>query len=91
MGFTSNSDEITRQYFDSMLLESRLLDTDLPSIETTIWGQTFSSPITTAALSHLHRMCENAHKDDRAAGIMARTGAHSVEEIDPSVVHFRTF
>ena len=38
MGFTSNEDEITRQYFDSMLLESRLLDTDLPSIETTIWG-----------------------------------------------------
>ena len=25
MGFTSNEDAITRQYFDSMLLESRLL------------------------------------------------------------------
>lgn len=59
MHFTSNSDEITRQYFDSMLLESRLIDSDLPSTELEIFGQKFSSPITTAALSHLHRVCDN--------------------------------
>ena len=29
--------------------------------------------------------------NEELRSIMARTGAHSVEEIDPSVVHFRTF
>ena len=29
--------------------------------------------------------------NEELRSIMARTGAHSVKEIDPSVVHFRTF
>lgn len=48
-----NSDQITRAYFDSMLLEQRLIDSDLPSTEVEIFGQQFSTPIMTAALSHL--------------------------------------
>lgn len=86
MGFTSNSDEITRQYFDSMLLESRLLDSDLPSTETTIWGQTFSSPITTAALSHLHRVCENGMVEfaqgAKNADVLHMAGMGSDEELE---------
>lgn len=46
-------DKITRAYFDSMLLESRCLDSDIPSTEVSIFGHQFSTPIMTAALSHL--------------------------------------
>lgn len=47
------SDQLTRQYFDSLLVETRYLDSVLPSTETKLFGHTFSTPIMTAALSHL--------------------------------------
>lgn len=53
MKLTSNSDVITRDYFDSLLVETRYLDSVLPSTEFTLFGETFSTPIMTAALSHL--------------------------------------
>ena len=49
----SDSNEITREYFDSLLLEMRLIDSELPSTELELFGYTFSTPIMTAALSHL--------------------------------------
>lgn len=54
MPFTSNSDKITREYFDSLLVETRYLDAVIPSTQMTLFGETFRSPIMTAALSHLH-------------------------------------
>ena len=54
-----NADSITRDYFDSLLIESRYIDSVLPSVKFTIYGETFDTPITTAALSHLHSVCEN--------------------------------
>ena len=48
-----SSDQITRQYFDSLLLETRYIDAELPSTEVELFGHTFSTPIMTAALSHL--------------------------------------
>lgn len=54
MPFTSNSDKITREYFDSLLVETRYLDAVIPSTEMTLFGESFRSPIMTAALSHLH-------------------------------------
>ena len=54
MQLTSNSDKITRDYFDSLLVETRYLDAVLPSTELTLFGETFQTPIMTAALSHLH-------------------------------------
>ena len=51
---TSNSDKITRDYFDSLLVETRYLDAVLPTTELTLFGETFRTPIMTAALSHLH-------------------------------------
>ncbi|MCL2059410.1 MAG: alpha-hydroxy-acid oxidizing protein [Oscillospiraceae bacterium] len=50
-----DSVKITREYFDSLLLEMRLIDSDLPSIEYELFGSVFSTPIMTAALSHLNR------------------------------------
>ena len=45
--------EYTRQYLDSILIEQRIIDSVLPSIETEIFGEKFSSPIMTPAFSHL--------------------------------------
>lgn len=59
MEYSKDSNVITRQYFDSMLLETRYIGTDLPSTEITLYGEKFATPITTAALSHLHDVCEN--------------------------------
>ena len=59
MAQKGNSDSITRDYLDSLLVESRYIDSVLPSVKFTIYGETFDTPITTAALSHLHSVCEN--------------------------------
>ena len=62
MQFTSNSDKITRDYFDSLLIETRYLDAVLPTTEMTLFGETFRTPIMTAALSHLHNSAQNGMK-----------------------------
>ena len=59
MQLTSNSDKITRDYFDSLLIETRYLDAILPTTEMTLFGETFRTPIMTAALSHLHNTARN--------------------------------
>jgi len=59
MQLTSNSDKITRDYFDSLLVETRYLDATLPSTQLTLFGETFRTPIMTAALSHLHNTAQN--------------------------------
>jgi hypothetical protein len=53
MNYSSNSDTITRDYFDCLLLESRYIDSDLPSTKLELYGHTFDTPVMTAALSHL--------------------------------------
>lgn len=42
----------TRDYFDSLLIETRYLDTCLPDTSLELWGHKFDTPIMTAALSH---------------------------------------
>ena len=59
MQYTSNSDKITREYFDSLLIETRYLDAVIPSTEMTLFGETFRTPIMTAALSHLNNSALN--------------------------------
>lgn len=53
MEYSSNSDKITRDYFDSLLLETRYLDSVIPSTKMELFGKIFDTPIMTAALSHL--------------------------------------
>ena len=54
-----DANDITRAYFDSLLLEARYIDSDTPSTLMTLFGETFNTPIMTAALSHMQRVYEN--------------------------------
>lgn len=53
MNLSSSPDQITRDFFDSLLLETRYLESSIPSTEITLFGHSFSLPVMTAALSHL--------------------------------------
>lgn len=60
---TGNSNRITRRYLDSLLIETRYMNSTNPCLETSLYGRKFPSPIMTAALSHLdHFMFEGATK-----------------------------
>jgi len=50
-----DSNRITREYLDSLLIELRYLDATVPSTSLELYGHTFSTPVMTAALSHLDR------------------------------------
>ena len=54
-----NSDRITREYLDSLLLEMRHIDNVKPDAGFKLYGEEFSTPIMMAALSHLN----NLHDD----------------------------
>lgn len=54
MALSANPDKITRDYFDSLLLETRYMDSSLPSTDFSLFGEQFATPIMTAALSHLN-------------------------------------
>lgn len=48
-----NSKKFTRQYFDQIWLEQRLMDAQIPDTGMELFGEHFTSPVMTAALSHL--------------------------------------
>ena len=58
-----SSDVITRAYIDSLLVEVRHLDAVMPSTEMELFGKRFSTPVATAALSHM----ANQYPDGMAA------------------------
>lgn len=60
MDYSSSADKITRDFFDSLLLESRYLDSAIPSTRLNLFGETFDTPIMTAALSHLGSKGKNS-------------------------------
>lgn len=49
----ASSKEVTRAYFDSLLVEERLMDSCVPCTEFRLYGRQFATPIMTAALSHI--------------------------------------
>ncbi len=71
--YTSDSDKITRDFFDSLLLESRYLNSQLPSTKLTIYGRSFDTPIMTAALSHLGNTAPDGMKIYAQAAVKANT------------------
>lgn len=81
-----NSDEITREYFDKILIEFRQIDADLPETKVTIFGTEFATPVTTAALSHLNNTCENGMakmaEGAKLAGALCFSGMGEKEEIE---------
>lgn len=52
-GFDSNV--LTRNYLDSLMIEQRLIGSVLPSAKTVILGREFETPIMNAAFSHLEK------------------------------------
>lgn len=54
-----DANALTRAYFDSLLVEMRHLDAVLPSTELSLYGETFSTPVMMAALSHLKGRDDN--------------------------------
>lgn len=56
MADIGNSNRIAREYIDSLRIETRYLDSTNPTLDFELYGERFSSPIMTAALSHLDHM-----------------------------------
>ena len=54
----ANASAITRRYFDSILIEERLIDAVEASLETEILGRRFSTPIMMPAFSHLKHVSD---------------------------------
>lgn len=52
-----DSNKITRDYIDSLLIEMRHMDAVIPSTELKLYGESFTTPVMTAALSHLDKVC----------------------------------
>ena len=68
MAQTGNSNTITREYLDSLLIETRYMNSTNPTIEFELYGKKFSSPIMTAALSHLDHFGEPGMAEGVAVG-----------------------
>lgn len=63
MSNVGNSNTITRQYLDSLLIETRYMNSAVPDTTFHLFGETFASPVMSAALSHLdHFMFPGAHE-----------------------------
>lgn len=84
-----DSNQITREYFDSLLVEMRHIDSVIPSTKLELYGETFSTPIMTAALSHLDNCCTNGAAEMAAgalnAGAVMWTGMGDESELDSIV------
>lgn len=79
-----DSNQITRAYFDSILVEARYLDSCMPDLSMTLFEKTFASPIMIAAFSHLSGthpggMVEMA-KGAKLAGILNWAGMGDEDE-----------
>ena len=83
---STSSDVITRAYLDSLLVEVRHLDAVLPSTKMTVYDKTFTTPVATAALSHMHRQYPNGMaemaKGAHEAGALVFSGMGPQEELE---------
>lgn len=68
-----DSNQITREYFDSLLIEMRHIDGVCSSTQFKLYGETFRTPVMTAALSHLDNVCPDG-MEKQAEGAL-RAGA----------------
>ncbi len=87
MSDIGNSNRITRAYLDQLMIETRYMDSETPDLTFRLFGETFPSPIMTAALSHLdHFMFPGAAlalaEGARDAGALLWYGMAHEEEID---------
>ena len=68
MADNGNSNRISRAYLDSLLIETRYMDSAVPDPSFSLYGQSFASPIMTAALSHLDHFMFPGAADALAQG-----------------------
>ncbi|AEF85419.1 (S)-2-hydroxy-acid oxidase [Treponema primitia ZAS-2] len=78
--------ETLRDYFDSLLVELRVIDSVEASTGMTLYGHSFATPVMEAALSGLDKVRPNgtveAAKGVAAAGAVMWTGIGSEEELE---------
>ena len=82
-----DSERITREYFDSLLVEMRHIDSVEPSTEIKLYGKTFSTPLMMAALSNLDGRTRpkgmvEAARGFHAAGALAWAGVGESVELE---------
>ena len=81
-----DSNQITREYFDSLLVEMRHLDGALPETGLKLFGEQFRTPVMTAALSHLGNVRENGMvqmaEGARLAGAVSWAGMGDEKELE---------
>lgn len=68
MSEIGNSNRIAREYIDSLRIETRYMDSAIPTLDFTLYGEAFASPIMTAALSHLDHFMFPGAADALARG-----------------------
>ena len=98
-----DSIQIAREYMDSLLVESRLIGATRPSTVFSFLGESFETPIMTAALSHIDLvgMAEGARRagaavsvgmgDNESLGAVLDTGAKVMKIIKPYADHEEIF
>ena len=84
-----DTNAITRRYMDSLLVETRYINSDLADTTMTLFGETFATPIMTAAFSsfdkfHPGGIAEMA-KGAKAAGAVMWSGWGVNEEMDAMI------
>ena len=71
MADIGNSNRIARAYIDSLRIETRYMDATHPDPTFSLYGETFATPIMTAALSHLDHFMFPGAADALAKGAAA--------------------
>lgn len=66
-----DSNQITRDYLDSLCIETRYMDAVLPDTTLQLYGETFATPVMIAAFSHLDKI----YKDCRNGMVEMARGA----------------
>ena len=62
-----NPKKIVRDFYDSLLLEMRLMESSVPALDKVLFGHHFSAPVMTAALSHLGVSSEGQRRTEEYA------------------------
>ena len=82
---SGDSEAINRRYLDHLLVEGRIVGAAHPTAETRLLGCAFSTPIVTAALSHLKRGMAAFALGAKQAGAACCIGMGSCEEMESAL------
>ena len=81
-----DANRITREYFDSLLIEMRHIDAVIPDTTLNLYGEIFSTPVMMAALSHLNKCHEDGMvemaRGAKAANAVMWAGMGDYDELE---------